>query len=101
MQRGSGRKPYMLEFVPDHFRTQGMCNGSVTRDPYVLDHVSDRFKTQGMCIKTVEKDPWQLYYVPDHFKVKEMWDWCMSEGNKKRQKNCGSNMLMWTGEGIR
>ena len=84
-------EPRSLGFVPDHLKTQGMCNEAVRRKPYTLWHVPDhlimqemceeamrirpaafflipdRFKTEEMCIRAVKVGPWQLIDVPDWF----------------------------------
>ena len=36
-----------LKFVPDHFKTQEMCNEAVYMKPYSLPYVPDWFVTQG------------------------------------------------------
>ena len=43
--------------IPDHFKTQDMCNKAVEEDPCSLINVPDHFKTQDMCNKAIEKDP--------------------------------------------
>ena len=35
-----------LKHVPDHLKTQGMCNKAVDRHLYLLQHVPDWFVTQ-------------------------------------------------------
>ena len=35
-----------LKHVPDHLKTQGMCNKAVDRQLYLLQHVPDWFVTQ-------------------------------------------------------
>ena len=63
------RKPYTLDYVPDHFKTQEMCNKAVPNYQAVLFLVPDHFKTQEICIKAVEID---LYHIPNHFKTHEI-----------------------------
>ena len=60
-------KPCSLAFVPDHFKTQEICNKAVCMEPFLLKYVPDYLKTQEMC----EKNVWLrgLYYVPDHRKT--------------------------------
>ena len=43
--------PCELESVPDHFKTQEMCNEVVPIYSYLLEHVPD--KMQEMCDKAV------------------------------------------------
>ena len=55
-------------FIPDHLKTQKMCDKGVAYNPMMLGCISDKFKTQEMCDKAVEEDPWLLKYVLDNFK---------------------------------
>ena len=88
--------PRWIREIPEHLKTQVMCNGAVAQSSYALRYVPDELKTQEMCneairenpaafflnpddlkteemyIKALEVDPWQLYNVPDHFKTQEM-----------------------------
>ena len=65
----------MLGHIPDHLKTQEMCEGAVGASPWQLYAVPDHFETQLMCIKALKKvDPWLLKYVPDHLKTQEMCD---------------------------
>ena len=45
--------PYILKFVPDPFKMQGICNKAVSREPYTLRYVSAHLKTHEMCNKAV------------------------------------------------
>ena len=36
----------MLEYVPDHFKTEEMCDDVVMEDPLLLRHAPDWFMTQ-------------------------------------------------------
>ena len=40
-----------LSFIPDHLRTQQMCNKIMRVMPNAFYWISERFKTQGMCKK--------------------------------------------------
>ena len=62
----------LIIYVPDHVKTQEMCNDSVRIKPLSLAHVPDRFKTQEMCIEAVARNPYTLKYIPDHLKTQEM-----------------------------
>ena len=42
-----------------------MCIKAVEVDPWRLDDVPDHFKTQDVCDKAVKDDPSSLQYVPD------------------------------------
>ena len=41
----------------------------VYEKPCVLKYIPDHLKTQGMCEKAIEKDLRGLNYVPDHLKT--------------------------------
>ena len=93
-----GIEPLSLAYVPNHFKTEEMCNPAVVLSPYTLKYILDQYRTQEICvivvcinpalfflipdhfkteemsIKGVEVDPWQLHYVSDHFKTQEMCD---------------------------
>ena len=87
------RNSLSLAYVPDHFKTQEMCN-----NPAVFFLVPDIFKTQEMCNEAFKKDPWSPYDIPDHFKTQGMCnkvvridpyflrsvpDWFVSQGQLK------------------
>ena len=63
---------WMFKYVPDGFKTQEMCNKVVKHEVWMLDYVPDRLKTQGMCDDAVEELPRLMEYVPDHLKTQEM-----------------------------
>ena len=44
-------EPCSLAYVPDHFKTQEMCNMAVRMEPLLLKYVADHLKTQEMCLK--------------------------------------------------
>ena len=51
-----------------------MCNEAVQIDPWMLEHVPDQYKTQKMCNEVVRSNPWMLEHVPDWFvTLQEMW----------------------------
>ena len=43
-------------FIPNHFKTQGVCDEAMRKIPWMLRYVPDKYKTQGMCIKAVKED---------------------------------------------
>ena len=47
------KDPWSLAEVPDHFKTQEMCNKAVEKDSCLLSEVPDRFKTEQMCNKAI------------------------------------------------
>ena len=63
-----------LEYVPNYFKTQKMCERAVENEPDTLKFVPDHLKIQGMCEKSVENESYNLKFVPDHFKTQEMSD---------------------------
>ena len=58
--------------IPDHLKTQEMCNEAVRIKPFSLAYVSDRFKTQEMCNETVRKKLCMMLFVHDYFWTQEM-----------------------------
>lgn len=56
--------PNTLANVPNHFKTQKICEKGVGKGPWYLYHFPDHFKTRKMCKKAVKKYPW---LVPDWF----------------------------------
>ena len=60
---------HMLKYVPG---VQGVDDEAVDIGGCPLAYVPDHFKTQGMCIKAVEVDPCTLTLVPDQFKTQKM-----------------------------
>ena len=58
-------EPYPLAYVPDHFKTEGMCNEA---------DVPDHFRTQKMCNEAVEEAPSWPIFVPDSPKTQEICD---------------------------
>ena len=66
-----------LFFIPDHLKTQEMCNKEVNIEPCFLALVPYRLKAQGMCDKAMQNKPWLLKYVPDWFVTRQqlkLWD---------------------------
>ena len=62
----------MLEHVPEHLKTQKMCNEAVQSEPWMLEHVPEHLKTQEMCNEAVQSNPRTLRFVPEHLKTYEM-----------------------------
>ena len=52
--------PLSLAYVPDHLRMQEMCNEIMCTMPNAFYRIPDCFKIQEIRIKAVEMDPWQL-----------------------------------------
>ena len=64
--------PRWIREIPDHLKTQKMCDEAVRIESYSLEVVPDRFKTEEMCNEAVRRGPSTLYYVPYHLKTQEM-----------------------------
>ena len=60
--------PQALEFVPDHYRTQKMCEKAVKVKGWTL--VSDPYKTPEVCERAVDGYPWALGFVSDQYKTR-------------------------------
>ena len=58
----------LLAYVPDHFKTEEMCNEAVLVDPWLMYDVPDYLKTQEMCNEVVKKVQWLLFDVPNRFR---------------------------------
>ena len=58
--------------IPDHLKTQEICDKAVHTEPLSLAYVPDQFKTQEMCNETVRNKLCMLLFVPDHFWTEEM-----------------------------
>ena len=82
----------MLEYVPNHFRTQEMCERAVEENIWSVVYVPDQYKTQEMCDKAVEEYLRLLKYVPDSFKkqiikaVKKIHTGFTKNARPKKQK---------------
>ena len=46
---------WTLEFVPDWYMTQKMCDKDVNIHPSTIEYVPDQFKDQEMCDKAADK----------------------------------------------
>ena len=64
--KGINKHDQLIETIPDHLKTQEMCNEAVDTEPLSLLHVPDHFKTQEMCDKVVRNKLFMLLFVPDH-----------------------------------
>ena len=80
------REPHSLEFLPDGYKTQEICNKAVEADPCILKFVPVHLRTH--CFKVVEKQKAQkarikeeLMRVPWH--PSRWWDWCVPEDEKR------------------
>ena len=48
-----GNVPAWIREIPDHVKTQEMCDEAVGIESYLLEIVPDRFKTEEMCNEAV------------------------------------------------
>ena len=53
--------PNSLEYVPDCYITQEMCEKAVDTYPSTVIHVFNCYKTQKICEKAVDTCPFMLY----------------------------------------
>ena len=56
--------------MPDHLKTQEMCNEAVRIEPTLLVFVPDRFKKQEMCNEAECNWPWPSF-IHDHIRTQE------------------------------
>ena len=63
-----------LLFVPDHFWTQEMRNEIMRTKPDAFHHIPNQFKPQEMCEKVVKDDSSSLEHVPDWFVTRKWVD---------------------------
>ena len=103
------KNPWSLMYIPNRYKTQGMCNEVAQKGLLLLEHVPDWFvlqchlklldKCKGFCINYLYDEiiKWQNGYQKrktQKAKIKEellptawhplrYWNWCMSEDEKK------------------
>ena len=68
------KNPEMLKFVPDHLKTQQMCDKAIIENGGTLKSVPDCYKNQEMCNKAVDNYPHVLEFVPECCKTQNMCD---------------------------
>ena len=61
-----------MAYVPDHFKTEKMCNDAAEKDPYRLGDILAYYRTAGVCKNIVEPCPDALMHVPDGLKTARM-----------------------------
>ena len=106
------KDPWLLKDVTDHFKTQVMCDDAVRDYLFSLEFVSKWLVTQqqikiwrhnnhvyndemliewyeGYQKRKAQKAQIKKELMPIACHPSRYWDWCMSEDEKKRQKNCG------------
>ena len=116
--------PWQLDDVPDYFKGREMCDKAVREEPSCLQYVPDWFVAQQLIelwdnVNDYCNDD-EIIEWYDSYKKCKTQKAQIKEGfcpllaihhageigacqktRKNRQKKCGSNMLMWRGEGIR
>ena len=73
------RKPHLLAFVADIFKTQELCTEAVEADPCTLKYVPYWYRRHGMCFKVLEKCLHPMRFIPDHLKAQEMCNKAVEE----------------------
>ena len=58
--------PRWIREIPEHFKTQEMCNEIVGQFSYALRYVPNHLKTQEMCSQAVRNNR-AVFFVPDWF----------------------------------
>ena len=58
--------------IPDHLKTQEMCDETVHTEPLSLAYVPDKYKMQEMWDKVVRNKLCMLLFIPDHFWTQEI-----------------------------
>ena len=48
-----------------------MCNKAVNKYVLGFDYIPDWYKTQEMCERTISEDPFLLAYCPDKYKTQK------------------------------
>ena len=74
-----------LEYVPDHFKVQEMCNEVVRNKLCMLLLVPDHFWTQEMCNEIMRTMPGVFHRIHDHFKTQEMCDKAVKDDSSSLQ----------------
>ena len=64
--------PFILDFVPDWYKTQEMYDKAVDTCPFIFDSVPEWYKSQEMCDKAVSYDPFMVKTCLDSYKTHEM-----------------------------
>ena len=105
----------MLEDVPDHFKTQKMCDAVVMEDLLLLRYVPDQFVTQqqvklrddkltgwyeGYQKRKAQKAKIKEELVPIAWHPLRYWDWCMSEDEKRETEKLWAQASFVSGDQI-
>jgi hypothetical protein len=63
---------WVLEFVPEEYKTGRLCLFAVRDDGNALEHVPENLKTPEICLTAVKQAGGALEYVPKHIKSPEI-----------------------------
>ena len=63
---------HALEFVPERYKTQKMCDKAVSSFPSTTEFVPECFMTQGMCDTIVSEIPLLIICCSDWYKTQKM-----------------------------
>ena len=86
------KNPMMLRFVPNHFKTQEICERfSCERFSYALPYVPDEYKTQQLYESVGLKYPENLRFLLNQYKTQEMSEWAV----KKFSYHCHIFICSW------
>ena len=58
-----------MQFGPEFYKTEEMCQKAVDTCPFVFHSVSDQYITQEICDKVVSREPFMLKYCLDRHKT--------------------------------
>ena len=61
-----------FDFIPNQYKTQIMCNSTMSKDPFSMRYVHDQYKTQQMCYIAVDDCLAALKFVVDWFVTSKM-----------------------------
>lgn len=64
--------PYVLAFVPDHFKIQEMCDEAIHITSFLLNIVLDCSKAKEMCNKAIRIRPILFFIIPNCLKTQEI-----------------------------
>ena len=62
--------PWQLEYIPDKYKTQEMCEEFVSEKAWCLVYVPNEYKTRKMCEQAFKED--DRLFIPDWFITAEM-----------------------------
>ena len=86
------KNPMMLRFVPNHFKTQEICERfSCERFSYALPYVPDEYKTQQLYESVGLKYPENLRFLLNQYKTQEMSEWAV----KRFSYHCHIFICSW------